>query len=65
MKPIKDESFNIIDTFLIIEPIVPLYEGAGWEVLVEVDNGVRSVVDLWLWGPLYPLYSKIERMHEL
>jgi len=62
MKPIKDESFNLIDSFNIIEPAVPLYEGAGWEVLVAVDNGVRNVVDAWLWGPVY---SKIERMHGL
>lgn len=57
MQPIKNESFNIIDPFHMIEPIVPLYEDAGWEVLVEV---VRNVVDLWLWGPLY---SKIEMGH--
>lgn len=62
MTPVKDESFNIIDSFRIIEQIVPTNEDAGWEVLIKVDHSVRNVVDMMLWGPVY---SKIERMHGL
>ena len=62
MKPIKEESFNIIDSFHIIEQIVPTNEDAGWEVLIKVDHSVRNAVDMMLWGPVF---SKIERMYGL
>ena len=64
MNPVKEESFNIIDSFRMIDKGVPMHrqEYAGWQVLMTVDHGVRNVVDAWLWGPVY---SKIERMHGL
>lgn len=64
MLPIKDESFNIIDTFHMIEKTIPTHrvEYAGWQVLMKVDHGVRNVVDMMLWGPVI---SKVERMHGL
>lgn len=64
MKPIKDESFDLIDSFRMIEKTVPAHrvEYAGWQVFMNVDHGVRNVVDVWLWGPVM---SKVERMHGL
>ena len=64
MNPVKEESFNIIDSFRMIDKSVPMHrqEYAGWEVLIKVDHSVRNAVDMMLWGPVY---SKIERMHGL
>ncbi len=64
MNSIKDESFNPQTAIVECRYVIPTHrlEYAGWQVLTNVDHGVRNVVDVWAWGPVM---SKIERVHGL